>query len=90
MQSRRLMAVGWSSFLAACVLEFLVFACFDPGEIHGFAEPLASSRQAIYAVSFFAFWAVTLLSSALTVLLLMGKRELDAPSNRQSVADEGE
>lgn len=72
MQARRWMAIGWSSFLAACVLEFLVFACLDPGELHGFGEPLQASRQAIYAVAFFAFWTVTALSSALAVLLTMG------------------
>lgn len=78
MEARRGMAIGWSSFLAACVLEFLVFACLDPGEMHWFGEPLAWSRQTIYAVSFFGFWAVTLLSSALAVLLTMGGGELNA------------
>ena len=71
MQARRLMAIGWSSFIAACVLEFLAFACLDPGEMQWFGEPLLVSRQAIYAVAFFAFWVVTALSSALAVLLTM-------------------
>lgn len=78
MQARRWMAIGWSSFLAACVLEFLVFACLDPGEMHAFGQPLGGSRQAIYAVSFFVFWAVTSLSSALAVLLTVGEGELNA------------
>ena len=69
MQARRLMAIGWSSFLAACMLEFLVFACIDPGEIHGFGKPLAGSRQAVYAAAFFVFWAVAALASALAVML---------------------
>lgn len=79
MDARRGMAIGWSSFLAACVLEFLVFACLDPRDLHGFGAPMAGSRQAVYALSFFAFWAVTALSSTLAVLLTMGKEELDAP-----------
>lgn len=77
MQARRWMAIGWSSFLAACVLEFLVFACLDPQDMHWFGQPLAASAQAIYAVAFFAFWAVSALSSSLAVLLMMGSSELN-------------
>ena len=77
MQTSRLMAIGWSSFLAACMLEFLVFACLDPDEMQWFGQPLAWSSQAIYAVSFFAFWVVTLLSSGLAVLLTMSGGELN-------------
>ena len=82
MQMRRSMAIGWSSFLAACVLEFLVFACVDPAELHGLGEALAGSRQATYAVSFFVFWAVAALSSALAVLLAMSEDELNDPQPR--------
>ena len=74
------MAVGWSSFLAACVLEFLVFAFLDPGEAQWFGQSLHPSRQAVYALSFFGFWAVTALSSALAVLLTLAPSELNEPS----------
>ena len=85
MQARRVMAIGWSSFLAACVLEFLVFAFLDPGELHGRGEPLQWSRQGVYAISFFAFWLVTLLSSTLAVLLTMSSVELNAePEDKQA------
>jgi len=77
MHARRVMAVGWSSFLAACVLEFLVFAFLDPGEIQWFGQALHPSRQAVYALSFFGFWAVTALSSALAVLLTLSSAELN-------------
>ncbi|MFT4265698.1 MAG: hypothetical protein QM586_00515 [Xenophilus sp.] len=80
MQAHRIMAVGWSSFLAACVLEFLVFAFLDPGEIPWFGQALHPSRQAVYALSFFGFWAVTALSSALAVLLTLPPAELNEPS----------
>lgn len=83
MRARRLMAIGWSSFLAACLLEFLVFACLDPGELYWFGEPLGLSRQAVYALSFFVFWLVTLLSSALAVLLMLGPGELNARADAQ-------
>lgn len=78
MEARRLMAIGWSSFLAACLLEFLVFACLDPGEMHWFGEPLAWSHQAIYAAAFFAFWGVTAMASALAVLLMVSAGEPNA------------
>ena len=84
MQARRLMAIGWSSFLAACVLEFLVFACLDPGELHWFGEPVRGPRQAVYAVGFFVFWAVTALSSALAVLLTFTAGELNETSEEAS------
>ncbi|WP_399677698.1 hypothetical protein [Xenophilus sp.] len=77
MQARRVMAVGWSSFLAACVLEFLVFACVDPGELQWFGRALPPSRQLVYALSFFVFWAVTALSGALALLLTRSSAEIN-------------
>lgn len=77
MQARRVMAIGWSSFLAACALEFLVFGFLDPGELQWRGEPLAWSRQAVYALSFFAFWMVTLPASALAVLLTRSPADLN-------------
>jgi len=65
------MAVAWSSFLAAGVLEALVFAVVDPGELRWFgAAPVQLSAQAVYTVSFLIFWAVVALGSSLTLLLV--------------------
>ena len=66
----RAMCVLWPSFLAACVLEMLVFGLVDPGDLHWSAAGGPVSRQAVYAMGFFAFWAATAASSALTAMLI--------------------
>jgi len=65
------MAVAWPSFLMAGVLEALVFAVFDPGDMSWFGgEQIALSRQAIYTLSFMMFWGVIALAASLTLLLV--------------------
>jgi uncharacterized membrane protein YcfT len=64
------MAVAWSSFLMAGVLEALVFAVVDPHELRWFgAAPVDWPVQAVYTVSFLIFWGVTALAGSLTLLL---------------------
>lgn len=61
--------IMWPAFLAACLLEALVFAVVDPGEIHWpgrFSEP---SRLSVYTAAFFAFWLIGMASSALVLWL---------------------
>nr|MBP8149263.1 hypothetical protein [Limnohabitans sp.] len=48
-----------------------------------FGHPLAMSRQGVYTLAFFVFWALTLLSSGLTTLLSMSPFEV----NRCPVAE---
>lgn len=67
---RRLMVVVWPAFLTAGVLEMLVFAFVDPSDVTFFGRPVDVSRAGVYTLAFFAFWIVTALSGALTVLLL--------------------
>jgi hypothetical protein len=57
---RRWCLVLWPSFLAACLLEGLVFAMVDPAELHWPGYVAAPSNQAIYTAAFFAFWLITL------------------------------
>jgi hypothetical protein len=71
MWSKLIMAVAWPAFLAACLLEAVVFAVVDPLDLSWGDGPLGWSRQAVYTVAFFIFWAVALLSS-LTALTLVG------------------
>lgn len=71
MWSKLMMAVAWPAFLAACLLEAVVFAVVDPLDLSWGNGPLGWSRQAVYTVAFFVFWGVTLLSS-LTALTLRG------------------
>lgn len=69
--ARYAMAVAWSSFLGAGVLEALVFAVVDPGELRWFgAAPIELSAQAVYTLSFLIFWGVSALGASLALLLV--------------------
>lgn len=65
--------VLWPSFLAACVLEVLVFAMVDPAGLHwpGHVGSMSGSPsdQAAYTVAFFAFWLVCMACSRLVLWL---------------------
>ena len=69
MWSKLIMAVAWPAFLAACLLEAVVFAVVDPLDLSWGDGPLGWSRQAVYTVAFFIFWVAAFLSS-LTALAL--------------------
>ncbi len=77
MLQQRLMWIVWPAFLVAGVLEMLVFAMVDPQDMHWFGQPIEWSREAIYTVSFFVFWAITMVSSGLTALLSMSPFEVN-------------
>jgi hypothetical protein len=77
MLSQRIMWIAWPAFLVAGVLEVLVFAMVDPQDIQWFGHPLEFSRQGVYTAAFFAFWLITMLSSALTTLLSMSPFEVN-------------
>jgi hypothetical protein len=71
------MWIAWPAFLVAGVLEVLVFTMVDPQDVHWFGDPVEFSRQGVYTVAFFMFWAVTMLSSALTTLLSVSPFEVN-------------
>ncbi len=77
MKNQKMMWIAWPAFLVAGVLEVLVFAMVDPHDLHWFGQPLELSRQAVYTLSFFVFWAVAMLSSGLTTLLAMSPFEVN-------------
>jgi hypothetical protein len=77
MLQQRLMWILWPAFLVAGALEVLVFAMVDPQDVHWFGQPLDWSRQAIYTAAFFMFWAMAVVSSALTTLLAMSPFEVN-------------
>jgi hypothetical protein len=65
--ARALMQILWPAFVAAALLELLVFAHVDPADVHTLAgERVELSRQAVYSLSFFAFWAASALACAVT------------------------
>ena len=77
MRTGKWMAVIWPAFLAACLLEIVVFAFMDPQDLHWHDAPLPLSRQGIYTLAFFVFWGVTLVASGMTALLNMSAAEVN-------------
>jgi hypothetical protein len=73
----RMMRVLWPAFLAACVLELLVFAVVDPSELVRSGPPLPITRQGVYTLSFFVFWAIAGISNAITLQLFKSAAELN-------------
>ena len=77
MWAQRMMWIAWPAFLVAGMLEMLVFAIVDPQDLHWLGQPLEMSRQGIYTLGFFAFWSMTMASSALTTLLSLSPFEVN-------------
>lgn len=77
MLRERLMWIAWPAFLVAGVLEMMVFAVLDPLTLSLFGEQVNWSREAIYTVTFFIFWAMLMVSSALTLMLARPARDLN-------------
>ena len=77
MWAQRLMWIAWPAFMVAAVLEMVVFALVDPGDLHWFGASLPFSREAVYTMAFFVFWGATMVSSALTTLLAMSPFEVN-------------
>lgn len=77
MLPQKLMWITWPAFLAACVLELVVFAFVDPSELEWAGNPLGWSRQGIYTAAFFVFWVISLAACWLTTLLRMTPAEIN-------------
>ena len=77
MLAKRMMWIAWPAFLVAGLLEILVFGLVDPQDLQWFGHPLALSRQGVYTLAFFAFWALAMVSSGLTTLLSMSPVEVN-------------
>jgi len=75
--------VVWPAFLAACAAELLFFSLFDPSDLQLFGRPVEVDRMLVYTLGFFAFWALGILSSGLTVFLARPpSRSLRSASDR--------
>lgn len=80
---QRALTILWPAFLMAGVLEMLVFAVIDPGDLHWFGgEALNWSHQAVYTVTFLIFWGVISVAGALTALLAASPDEINADRGR--------
>jgi hypothetical protein len=74
-------AVGWASFLAACLGTMLAFAALDPqviiDGIEG-GEPVAApwwlTRTGIYTLGFFLFWLIAVAAGVLTAVLTQSEQ----------------
>lgn len=77
MWTKRLIWIVWPAFLAAGVMEMLVFAAFDPQDMQWLGRGVEWSRTGIYTVAFFAFWLVFVGAGYLTILLSLPNDELN-------------
>ena len=59
----------WPSFLAACLLEALVFAVVDPSELNWSGHATIPTRQGVYSVAFFLFWSISMACCGLVLWL---------------------
>jgi hypothetical protein len=74
------MLVAWPAFLASCLLEGLVFALFDPGEIHWPRQLAQMTSQGVYTLAFFSFWLITMVCSRLVLWLAQPARKINDTS----------
>lgn len=82
----RLMWIAWPAFLAAAVLEMMVFAVLDPDTLALFGEAANWSRYTVYTATFFIFWVTMMASSALTTMLVLSPFQVN---RRSAVTSEG-
>jgi len=76
---QRALQILWPAFLMAGVLEVLVFAVVDPGDLRWFgAAPVELSPRAIYTLAFGVFWLVIATAGALTQLLVLTSADLNS------------
>jgi len=66
---KRWVLITWPAFMAACLLEALVFAVVDPSEVHWPGRTVQSSHQAIYTAAFFSFWVIAMACSSMALWL---------------------
>jgi hypothetical protein len=74
---KRWVLISWPAFLAACLLEALVFATIDPNEVHWPGLLVQPSRQAVYTVAFFSFWMIAMACSSLVLWLSKPPRDIN-------------
>ncbi len=66
----------WPAFLTAAVLQIAVFGFIDPQDLHWLGNKLHWSRQAVYTVAFFGFWACAAFGCTLTWMLTRKDNEM--------------
>ena len=74
---RRWVLIIWPAFLAACLLQALVFSLIDPAEVHWPGNFLQPTRQGVYTVAFFSFWLISMACSSLVLWLAKPDQKSD-------------
>lgn len=72
--SRLMMTILWPSFLMASISVGVVFSLIDPQTLVLHGNNIELSDVVIYSISFFVFWILGAISSALTALLMCKSR----------------
>jgi len=70
MQHWTILRILWPSFLVAGMTGAVVFALLDPLDLIIMGS-IQADRTVVYTASFFLFWLMAALSSALTLRLVM-------------------
>lgn len=74
---KRWVLIAWPAFIAACLLEAVVFATVDPGEVHWPGQSLQPSHQSVYTAAFFIFWVIAMACSSLVLWLAKSPRDIN-------------
>jgi hypothetical protein len=83
--AREWLAILWPAFVAACMLQIVVFAGFDPHDLSLFGLGLEIERDAVYSIAFFAFWAITTATGWVTWSLFRSSEEINRYRRRVPV-----
>jgi hypothetical protein len=75
--AREWIAVLWPAFVAACLLEIVVFAGFDPHDFNLLGLTVDVEREGVYSIAFFAFWAITTATGMVTWSLSRSSEEIN-------------
>jgi len=77
MKLQQLMWIAWPAFMVACVLRCLYLQWLIRKIFIGLGSVWSFTRQGVYTVTFFVFWFIVMVSSALTTLLAKSPFEVN-------------
>lgn len=80
------MKILWPAFLMSIVAEGIFFSMIDPQELEIVGIALADSRAGAYTVTFFIFWILFTVSSAMTWMLTRERQDNPAPKAPRSLS----
>ncbi len=69
----------WPSFLTAIVASGLFFSAFDPTELYPYDLDIEINAIGAYTLGFFMFWALSAVSSAITLYFAMTNSRISSP-----------